>query len=95
MVLFEDVEDPHRADQLARRIRAAIDTVSVQASDGSDVGLRSSVGMAWTDPAMPIDDLVALADKRTYETKRTRRSSAPVTVEADPRRSTTAPAPTP
>ncbi|MEM9042512.1 MAG: EAL domain-containing protein [Actinomycetota bacterium] len=69
VVVFEGIPDRDRAGELGRRLVEKLVGTTVDVGDGRPHGLSGSVGVAFTDTVLPINDLIARADRAMYQAK--------------------------
>ncbi|MEM9032947.1 MAG: diguanylate cyclase [Actinomycetota bacterium] len=69
LVVLDGLDHPNQANELGQRIAAGF----VGAAGDEELPLdevSASVGVAWTDVAVPVNDLLARADRAMYKAKR-------------------------
>jgi diguanylate cyclase (GGDEF)-like protein/PAS domain S-box-containing protein len=76
LVICPGVENADHAIRIAERIAAAT-TATIDVGPGR-VGLRTSIGVAWTTESLDPDAFIAQADTAMYESKRTGRHGVPL-----------------
>jgi len=74
VVVVEDIHNPRQAEQIARRIRAAV-TAPVEV-DGVWIAVGASVGRAIGDASARAEEVLRQADRSMYRVKRVRRNRA-------------------
>lgn len=70
IVVFEDVRDREMSGELGRRLHDELAATTVHVDADRSYTMSGSVGVAFTDTAIPMNDLVARADRAMYQAKR-------------------------